>query len=794
MKQQSGARAVWWRLRRTMKSPRTIRTRVLAMALVPGLALVITGSTFVGLALDESLSARKWSQGLGVQIDPLIGFVDAVQAERAYSLRALGGDMQASADLAARRRASDAAINEIAEMLPRLMELNPSAFAKSGPVFRSLLSEMPTIRHSIDIEQYSAAEIDEFYTGLAGVMSIGLHSSARSSPESETASDEIVTAELFTIAELHARSIGRVWGPIANGGLLSTFDRQVYARLIGAFHDRLDVMVDQLESEGRTRYDKLVASDEWRSMVAAEDALTLTGRLPFDMDEWSRAQEAVSGQLRALWGDYFRYSERAATKAADASVDRSAGLGIVVLVTAAVTFIVAAVLARSLIRRLRSLRDKTLESAEQTLPSIVQRLNDGQPVDVDAELVLVDNGTDEIGQVAAALNTAQRTAISAAAAEARTRGGINRVFLDIARRSQIVVHQQLQVLDTAEAKQNDPDHLELLFQLDHLATRARRNAENLLLLGGGQPGRRWRNPVALEEIVRGAISETRDFTRVSAVRLPEVDVAGAVVADLIHLLAELIDNATTFSPPDSLVSVRANLVGKGVVVEVEDQGLGIRFEERERLNAILSEPSDFQEMALAGHRHLGLFVIGQLAQRHGIAVNLLESAYGGVKAIALVPENLLVHARGSGVDVTEATHSEPVARPHRPAFVPQTVNDPVPRMPGPARPPVPSVPVEAHTMDVAPQVTSPRSAQGSARRPIRELPPAVAGGRAKAPLPRRERLTHLAPQLRITADEAGSGDSSIDEPRRRNPEKARSSMTAFQRGTRDGRDSGRIGG
>ncbi len=678
-------------------------------------------------------------------------------------------------------------------MLPKLMELNPSAFTKSTPAFRALLVELPTLRHAVDIRQATPAEVDDFYTRLAGVMSIGFWSSARSSPESGTASDEIVTAELFTIAELHARSLGRVWGPVLNGDPLSLSDRQVYARLIGAFHDRFDMVAGQLESEGKARHDKLVASDEWRVMAAAEDALTSSGRLPVAVDEWLRAQEAIGDQLRAMWGEYFRYSERVATKSADVSVDRSIAVGIAVLVVAGLTFVIAALLARSLIRRLRSVRDKTLESAQQTLPSIVQRLNDGQQVDVDAELVLVDDGADEIGQVAAALNTAQRTAISAAAAEARTRGGLNRVFLDIARRSQIVVHQQLEVLDAAEAKQNDPDHLELLFQLDHLATRARRNAENLLLLGGGQPGRRWRNPVSLEEIVRGAISETRDFTRVSAVRLPEVNVAGAVVADLIHLLAELIDNATTFSPPDSLVSVRANLVGKGVVIEVEDQGLGIRFEERERLNAILAEPSDFQEMALAGHRHLGLFVIGQLAQRHGIAVNLLESAYGGVKAIALVPENLLVHAGRRGTDRAEPAHSEPDNGHQRPAFVPQAVSDPVPRLPEIARKPTPRPTGEVQTIDVTPQVTPPGPVQSPSRRPVRQLNAPTNGARKKAPLPRRQRSTHLAPQLRITTDEAGPVSSSIDEPRRRNPEQARNAMTAFQRGTRDGRDSDRNG-
>ena len=150
--------------------------------------------------------------------------------------------------------------------------------------------------------------------------------------------------------------------------------------------------------------------------------------------------------------------------------------------------------------------------------------------------------------------------------------------------------------------------------------------------------------------MRSAVSETEHFARVSTVRLPGVQVQGVVVGDLIHLLAELVENATAFSPPDAAVTVRGNLVGKGVVVEVEDQGLGIEFDERERLNQTLANPPDFQAMALSGQRHLGLFVVGQLAQRHGIAVSLLESAYGGIKAIVLIPSDVVVADGAAGGD------------------------------------------------------------------------------------------------------------------------------------------------
>ncbi|WP_406266402.1 HAMP domain-containing protein [Nocardia sp. NBC_00881] len=758
--------------------------------LIPSLALVITGTTFAGVQISDGISARDWSKNLSLQVDPAVGLATAAQNERTYSLLAIGDDPQGLADLPARRNESDAALKKIADIAPVLEKLNPEATAKSSPIFRAMAAQQQAIRHAVDIRQATAAEIDDFYTQLAGVVAIGLESTARTSANPGTVAEEIVAADLMRITDLHTRGFGRAAGVLAGGSVLSPPDRLLYARSVGALHSQLAATVPQLTATEKARYEKLLASDEWRSTVAAEDVLAQTGRLPMPVDEWLAAQHRVSSELRGLARDHFGYAERGTVDSAEAQLAQGIAAGIAMLVVAVVSFVIAIQLARTLVRRLRSLRAKTLELADQALPSMVQRLHDGQKVDVDAELVIVDDGVDEIGQVAEAFNTAQRTAVAAAAAEARTRGGINRVFMDIARRSQVVVHQQLGVLDTAEAKQNDPEHLELLFQLDHLATRARRNAENLLILGGGQPGRKWRKPVALEEIVRSAISETRDFTRVSAVRLPEVRVVGAAVADLVHLLAELIDNAASFSPPDSPVSVRGNLVGKGVVVEVEDQGLGIHFEERERLNDLLRESPDFQEMALAGHRHLGLFVIGQLAQRHGIAVNLLESAYGGIKAIALIPAKLLDSVEEAGPRTAEHTPADVRSggRHHRPPFTPQSVADPVPRMPGNDFRHLPPWPAEPAGVEALPSTPLPAGGRGPQSVGGVDRPSST-NRRKKAPLPRRQRQSHLAPQLRVENTEPPNSVSPTRIPRRRTPDEARNAMASFQRGTHEARNS-----
>jgi signal transduction histidine kinase len=556
------------------------------------------------------------------------------------------------------------------------------------------------------------------------------------------------------------------------------------AQLTGAYRNELQALLPRLAPSDQVAYQRLAGGSAWQLATEGEDDLAERGRLTMPSASWLAAENTVTADLLTLWGNAFHRSENDAVAGANQALSRSVLLGTLVLVLDVVAFTAAVLLANALVRRLRRLRSNTLELADVTLPSLVRRIGDGEVVDVESEMALLEYGADEIGQVAEAFNAAQRTAVATAAAEARTRGGINKVFLDIAHRSQLVVHRQLELLDVAEARQGDPQHLELLFQLDHLATRARRNAENLLILGGGQPGRKWRTPAALEDIARSAMSETEQFARVSAVRLPDVRVLGTVVADLIHLLAELIDNATVFSPPESAVWVHGNVVGKGVVVEVEDQGLGIEFEERERLNETLRNPPDFQAMAVAGQRRLGLFVVGQLAQRHGIAVSLVDSAYGGIKAIVLIPSGAI--DGGAPADDSRAELGAPGLHRQLGGASPEAKPDLLPlgsdgadvwgRTPGgPAR-----------------EAPSPQAARPGSPLPAPVLPwdsvpdPArEPSARRRPPLPRRERQANLVPELRQEAGKPAEEGAPRRSPR--SPEEARGSMSAFQRGTRLGR-------
>ncbi len=304
-----------------------------------------------------------------------------------------------------------------------------------------------------------------------------------------------------------------------------------------------------------------------------------------------------------------------------------------------ITILVTTLVARAIIRRLRGLETGALQLAEVQLPDVVGRLRRGEDVDVNAEAPALRVGRDEIGRVGQAFDLVRQTAIRAAVDEARLRQGLNDVFRSLARRSQSLLHRQLTLLDQMERRASDPEALDDLFRLDHLTTRMRRHAEGLVILAGAPPGRGWSSPVRMVDVMRGAIAEVEDYARVSVATRSQAALAGSAVADVIHLLAELVENATTLSPPYTSVRVSGDTVANGFAIEVEDRGLGMNPARLAELNDRLANPPEFNP---SDSEQLGLFVVSQLAKRHGVRVTLRASPYGGTAAIVLIPRHLVV--------------------------------------------------------------------------------------------------------------------------------------------------------
>ncbi|WP_329378876.1 nitrate- and nitrite sensing domain-containing protein [Streptomyces sp. NBC_01351] len=310
--------------------------------------------------------------------------------------------------------------------------------------------------------------------------------------------------------------------------------------------------------------------------------------------------------------------------------------GALILLVLGVSLVGAFVMARSMIRSLRRLQDTATRVAQDRLPELVKQLSESDPQDVDTSVESVGVHTrDEIGQVAAAFDDVHREAVRLAAEQALLRGNVNAMFTNLSRRSQGLIQRQLSLISELESREADPDQLSSLFKLDHLATRMRRNGENLLVLAGEEPGRRWTRPVPLVDVLRAAASEVEQYERIELASVPGTDVAGRVVNDLVHLLAELLENATSFSSPQTKVKVTGHALPDGrVLVEIHDTGIGLSPEDLAAINERLAAPPTVD---VSVSRRMGLFVVGRLSLRHGIRIQLRPSDSGGTTALVMLP-------------------------------------------------------------------------------------------------------------------------------------------------------------
>ncbi|MFF5956014.1 sensor histidine kinase [Streptomyces luteogriseus] len=549
-----------------------------------------------------------------------------------------------------------------------------------------------------------------------------------------------------------------------------------------------DQVLPQLTGDAKAQTERILASREWQTLQSVEDQVLASRNasptadriaLPDARKRWSAAMDRLSDRYAGLIEQQTAgLLERSAEKA-DALLLKAALLSTGGLLALLLCVGMSWRITRSLSRRLRGLRRAAVSLAQERLPDVVARLDRGETVDPESATPELDYGHDELGQVARAFNTAQRTAVHTAVELADTRRGFQKIILGIARQSQNLVNLQLSKLDTLEREHTDPDILKGLYELDSTASQLRRYEENLVIVSGERPGRSWTEPVALMDILRSAVGEVAEYQRVEVLTEEEVYVAPPAVADVIHLLAELIDNATAYSPAPSPVTVRAGMVAKGLAVEVEDRGLGMSEEDYASFNEQLAVPPQFDVVALADDLRLGMFVIGRLAHRHGIAVTLRSSPYGGTTAIVLVPHEIVVRETTGGDEKDGDTPEDGLmavagrgARDAGPGEAPQRADVPeksergTERTAGSVREPRPLV--TARTASAAPSATS-------------EVIPRRDG---LTPLPRRVPQTSLVEELREESAPA-EHDGFLDDF---TAEAAASSLAGFQRGTLRARD------
>ncbi|MFC8434265.1 nitrate- and nitrite sensing domain-containing protein [Streptomyces sp. NPDC057253] len=626
----------------------SIRLSLILLALVPSVTLtamwgVTTTQLFSeGLRLRSQTELSKSTGAMGTEATL------ALQGERAASAAWLAGVPGSLAVLDRKRADTDEAVaklvgrsDEIQQAPGRIADQLYSVLGSVGSLeyYRGQVDRPTDITAEQALDQYTSiidAQIHAFQQ-LSQVDDGDLTSQAGPLVALEHA------AELTSQEDVR---LTLAWP----SGHLAEKDWEQFVQLVNTRRWLVeDQIVPALTGSAKTQTERILASADWQTLMSVEDQVLAarsdgTGRvaLPDGRKRWAAAMERVSVRYSAL---IRQQTSALLTRSADKAHEQlltAASLSAGGLVALLICLVMSWRITRSLSRRLRGLRVATLGLAEERLPDVVARLERGEKVDVDRAAPELDYGSDELGQVAKAFNTAQRTAVVTAVELADTRRGFEKVILGIARQSQNLVNLQLSRLDTLEREHQDPDVLAGLYELDSTASQLRRYEENLVIISGGRPRRSWTEPVALIDILRSAVGEVAEYQRVEVHTEEEVCLAPPAVADVIHLLAELIENATLYSPAPSPVGVRAGLVAKGLAVEVEDRGLGMSEDEYASFNAHLAEAPKFDVVALADDLRLGMFVIARLANRHGIQVTLRSSPYGGTTAIVLIPHEVVV--------------------------------------------------------------------------------------------------------------------------------------------------------
>jgi signal transduction histidine kinase len=442
--------------------------------------------------------------------------------------------------------------------------------------------------------------------------------------------------------EMASREATLVAGTFYTGGRMSKAARILFAQTAANRQLLMTDALKALDPSLGSGFLRVEASGAYKNFAAMENAVINSigskGRVPITplqlagMTQLFKAYQAAENQDRmALSNMGTRVGNRLLEE-----VGLAGGAG---LVAVALSVFLMLAFGRRISRELRGLQRAALDLAEQRLPSVVTRLSKGEDVDVAEEAAALEPGRiTETARVAEAFSSVHRIAVEAAVGQAKLRKGVSQVFRNLAWRSQSLLHRQLALLDAMERRETEPEALDELFQLDHLTTRMRRHAEGLIILSGHAPGRGWRDPVPVTDVLRGAIAEVEDYKRVSVICESQDAVIGSAVADVIHLLAELIENAATCSPASTEVTVRAERVGNGFVAEIEDRGIGIAPADLAAFNERLQNPPEFD---LADSNQLGLFVAARLAAKHQILITLRRSPYGGTTAIVLLPDAIM---------------------------------------------------------------------------------------------------------------------------------------------------------
>ena len=634
-----------------------MRWRVLALVLVPTVAALALGTLRVSAAATTAATAARTAQ-LGAVGSDITALSEAVEDERdltagyiaahqgnqtAQAAAILGGLQHQYAVTDARAAALRSLAGQIGPSYPAAAQSDLSSALAS----LSALAELRQLAHS---QITSLPEINHYSSVIATLLAFD-NDIAAGSPSAPLAQTVTSIAALAQVEEqtsqqravLYAALVERQPEPGALTALTGAQSSQQSAQ--SSFQKVADNLPSYTPAAGLSplvseaqQFNDVVAGPDVDAALATElDATAGSGQtLAGDPQEWFSNMTFTLTAMRTVLGDNLASATAQAGTLQQGARNSEQLTGTVVLVLLVIVMVITIVMARSMIVPLRRLRADALDVAGRRLPEMVRRLSETAGADESIQVEPIDiDSTDEIGEVARAFDQVHSEAARLAGDEAMLRANHNAMFVNLSRRSQTLIERQLGIIESLEQTEQDESRLSSLFRLDHLATRMRRNSENLLVLAGHEAPRKWTQPVSLVDVLRAAVSEIEQYERITLNVRSGLVITGRAASDVVHLVAELVENATTYSRKDTQVVVTGQLLASGgVLIEVTDEGLGIPEQELAYANWRLDNPPVID---VAVSRRMGLFVVGRLAARHGIKVRLRRAHSGGLSALIWVP-------------------------------------------------------------------------------------------------------------------------------------------------------------
>ncbi len=663
--------------RRALKNWR-VRSRLVLLIAIPTLTAIVLGGIRIGSSAQSAMAYQQVEQ-LAVLSGKVAGLAHALETERNETIRFIvlgnqGGGRGSPAGTASRLErkvlaqdytASDVLAAQVRRQAAGIGGSYPPLVRQDAEGAVTAIEGLPELRSASTHTQLPAlVVIQEYEQTISAVLALNNEISLGSNDSS--LADTVRVLGLISGMKEQASVQGAILRsalPTA-GGQSGVFGSDKLAAITAAeANQQSDLAAFQISATAgqRSLYNDALSetlvdraqAQEQQAISLAESSLQSPagGALSSSTDPTiANASAAMAYPVNAFRGVEEKLVASIISRATalrNSAIVSAVAVGIAVVLVLILALLFTTIVGRSMVRPLRKLRAGALDVAGIRLPETVRRMSetDGDDAPLDVEPIDVDSA-DEIGEVARAFDQVHREALRLAANEAALRGNVNAMFVNLSRRSQSLVERQIQLIDDLELGEQDAERLASLFQMDHLATRMRRNSENLLVLAGHDVSRRWNQPVALVDVLRAAVSEIEQYERVTLNVQPGIAVRGQAVNDVVHLLSELAENATSFSSAETPVTIAGHLLSSGgVLLEITDQGVGMGAEEMAHANWRLDNPP---VVDVAVSRRMGLFVVARLAARHGIRVRLRPAASGGLTALVWLPDEAVTHEAEAG--------------------------------------------------------------------------------------------------------------------------------------------------